>query len=187
MEHLCHNGPKSQKITFLDEFNVVSAGYNKNFYREMALWDIRKPEKRVQNTQLDNATGSLFPQYDADLKVLYLWGVGNGNIRFYEYEGGKLHYLSHYQSKVNQRSLGFYPKHKLDTTKCEVMKAIKLTDKTAEYLSFIQPKRSELFCEDLYPDCVSNKPALTAEEWFNGKNAEALRMSLRPGDQNNQQ
>ena len=47
MEHQCHNGPKSQKITFLDEFSMVSAGYNKNFYREMALWDIRKPEKRV--------------------------------------------------------------------------------------------------------------------------------------------
>jgi coronin-1B/1C/6 len=35
--------------------------------------------------------------------------------------------------------------------------------------------------EDIYPDCESNKPALSAADWIAGKNALPLRMSLRDG------
>jgi coronin-1B/1C/6 len=42
------------------------------------------------------------------------------------------------------------------------------------------PRKSELFQEDLYPDCASLQPAiLDAEEWFKGRDAEPLTMSLR--------
>ena len=42
------------------------------------------------------------------------------------------------------------------------------------------PRKSELFQEDLYPDTASLQPAIIdAEEWFRGKDAEPLTMSLR--------
>lgn len=41
--------------------------------------------------------------------------------------------------------------------------------------------QSELFQEDLYPDTVGDTAACTAEEWFGGKDAEPLLISLRGG------
>lgn len=41
--------------------------------------------------------------------------------------------------------------------------------------------QSELFQEDLYPDTLGDVPALTAEEWFEGKDADPILMSLKAG------
>lgn len=43
------------------------------------------------------------------------------------------------------------------------------------------PRKSELFQEDLYPDTLGDQPALTAEEWHEGKDAEPLLISLKDG------
>lgn len=45
------------------------------------------------------------------------------------------------------------------------------------YLLFLL--QSELFQEDLFPDCVSDEPALNPDEWLAGKDAEPKTMSLR--------
>ena len=37
--------------------------------------------------------------------------------------------------------------------------------------------QSELFQVDLYPDTMSDIPAITAEEWFEGKDAEPVLVS----------
>ena len=42
-------------------------------------------------------------------------------------------------------------------------------DTLIEPISFIVPRRSELFQLDIYPDCPSTTPALSAQEWFDGK------------------
>ena len=39
--------------------------------------------------------------------------------------------------------------------------------------------QSELFQEDLYPDTASQVPALSADEWIEGKNADPNLMSIR--------
>lgn len=41
------------------------------------------------------------------------------------------------------------------------------------------PRRSELFQEDLYPDTLSDEAANTAEEWFEGGDAEPILVSLK--------
>uniref|UniRef100_A0A674IXX5 Uncharacterized protein n=1 Tax=Terrapene triunguis TaxID=2587831 RepID=A0A674IXX5_9SAUR len=41
--------------------------------------------------------------------------------------------------------------------------------------------QSDLFQEDLYPDTAGPDPALTAEEWFGGKDAGPLLISLKDG------
>ena len=40
--------------------------------------------------------------------------------------------------------------------------------------------QSELFQEDLFPDCKGDEPSLTASEWLDGKDADPKLMSLRP-------
>ncbi|KIH44535.1 hypothetical protein ANCDUO_25439, partial [Ancylostoma duodenale] len=48
----------------------------------------------------------------------------------------------------------------------------KLTTKgVVDVLQFFVPRKSDLFQHDLYPDTRSTVPALTAEEFMEGKNA----------------
>ena len=39
------------------------------------------------------------------------------------------------------------------------------------------PRKSELFQEDLYPDTAAEEPAISGEEWFNGKDADPVLVS----------
>jgi coronin-1B/1C/6 len=49
-----------------------------------------------------------------------------------------------------------------------------------EVITMTVPRKSELFQEDLYPDTASLQPAiLEAEDWYRGKDAEPITMSLR--------
>lgn len=43
------------------------------------------------------------------------------------------------------------------------------------------PRKSDLFQDDLYPDTAGPEAALEAEEWFEGKNADPLLISLKHG------
>ena len=38
-----------------------------------------------------------------------------------------------------------------------------------------------MFQEDIFPDCASYEPALSADEWISGKNADPKLMSLKDG------
>ncbi|KAI5722521.1 hypothetical protein M8J76_009584 [Diaphorina citri] len=48
-------------------------------------------------------------------------------------------------------------------------------------VSMTVPRKSELFQDDLYPDTVGDTAALTADEWFTGKDAEPILISLKDG------
>lgn len=43
--------------------------------------------------------------------------------------------------------------------------------------------QSELFQEDLYPDTPGDVPAISAEEWFDGKDENPVLISMRGGTQ----
>ena len=51
---------------------------------------------------------------------------------------------------------------------CEIMRGVRLTAKTIEYVSFKVPRKAGTFQADLYPNCKSLSPALTFDEWWNG-------------------
>lgn len=51
----------------------------------------------------------------------------------------------------------------------EVMRAFKtVNDSYIEPISFIVPRRAEVFQGDIYPPVVGTKPAMSAAEWFDG-------------------
>ena len=135
-----HQGPKTQKFTYLDNNYITTVGFSAHNSREIALWDLRKAEKRVQNIVIDTVSGTLYPYFDNDLNILYVWGQGNSNIRYYEFTEGQLYSLSNYSSKIPQKSIGFYPKSVVNTQKCEVNRAIKLEDNKITLINFIQPR-----------------------------------------------
>lgn len=41
--------------------------------------------------------------------------------------------------------------------------------------------QSDLFQEDLYPDTIGPEPSVEAEEWFQGKDAQPILISLKDG------
>lgn len=60
------------------------------------------------------------------------------------------------------------------------MRAIKLSENFVEFISFIIPRRSEHFQEDLYPPCIDMNPAQDANSWFSGKTVEPKRKDMNP-------
>ena len=94
----------------------------------------------------------------------------DGNIRYFEYENGKFEFLSEYKSADPQRGMAFLPKRGVNTHENEVMRAFKtVNDSYIEPISFIVPRRAEVFQDDIFPPVVGIKPAMSAGEWFNGK------------------
>jgi coronin-1B/1C/6 len=121
---------------------------------------------------LDSSSGVGMPFWDDGCHILYIAGKGDGNIRYYEYENDKFEYLSEYKSPEPQRGLAFMPKRGVNTHENEVMRAFKTVNDTyVEPISFIVPRRSENFQEDIYPPTVGTKPAMSSAEWLGGNTA----------------
>ena len=94
----------------------------------------------------------------------------DGNIRYFEYENGKFEFLSEYKSADPQRGMAFLPKRGVNTHENEVMRAFKtVNDSYIEPISFIVPRRAEVFQDDIFPPVVGSKPAMSAGQWFDGK------------------
>merc|ERR1711971_866880 len=115
--------------------------------------------------------------------MLFVAGKGDGNVRYFEYtrEEPYLHFISNYGTQVPQKGFCFAPKRCVDTKKHEVMFGLKLETTAIVPVSFKVPRKSEIFQEDLFPDCISIQPAMTSEQWLAGENREPVLRSMRPG------
>jgi coronin-1B/1C/6 len=103
----------------------------------------------------------------------------DGNIRYYEYENDKFEYLSEYKSPDPQRGIAFLPKRGINLHENEVLRCFKtVNDGYIEPISFIVPRRSEMFQSDIYPPTTGIKPGTTSSEWFGGKTALPPKISL---------
>lgn len=103
----------------------------------------------------------------------------DGNIRYYEYENDKFEYLSEYSSPNPQRGVAFMPKRGINLHENEVLRCFKtVNDSFVEPVSFIVPRRAEMFQSDIFPPTNGLKPGVTAEEWFGGKTALPPKISL---------
>lgn len=103
----------------------------------------------------------------------------DGNIRYYEYENDKFEYLSEYKSGEPQRGIAFLPKRGINLHENEVLRCFKtVNDAYIEPVSFIVPRRSEMFQSDIYPPTTGLKPGVSAGEWFGGKTALPPKISL---------
>jgi len=50
----CHDGPKAQKNTWIDDSTLMTSGFNKQAEREYAIWDLRNFDKPVCRAALGN-------------------------------------------------------------------------------------------------------------------------------------
>ncbi|KAF1808273.1 WD domain, G-beta repeat-containing protein [Eremomyces bilateralis CBS 781.70] len=166
-----HSGAKNSRAVWMGELDrIATTGFSRMSDRQLGLWDARAPTEPIGGFQiLDSISSICMPFWDDGTNCLYLAGKGDGNIRYYEYENDKFEYLSEYKSSDPQRGIAFVPKRGVNVHENEVMRAYKtVNDSHIEPVSFIVPRRAEVFQDDIYPPCVGLKPAMSAADWFAG-------------------
>lgn len=131
---------------------------------------------------IDESTGITLPFYDIDLNIVYFVGKGESIIKYCEVTNTFpfLEFLGSYKGAQPQKGASFLPKRAVDPMKCEVIRGVRLTLDQVEYVSFVVPRKSEAFQEDLYPSIPSIDPAMTHEEWVKGKDEEPIRVPMKP-------
>jgi len=179
-----HQGVKGSRVCWLgDTPYLMTTGFSKTSDRQFCIWDSRNMSEPVKTENLDTMSGGLMPFFDNDTKMVYLAGKGDGNIRYYEFvqEPPYLFYLTEYKSNEPQRGLGFLPKRALNVAECEIARIFKVHPDRVEPISFKVPRKSDQFQSDIFPDTVGDKPALSADSWFGGANAQPILISLEQG------
>jgi coronin-1B/1C/6 len=103
----------------------------------------------------------------------------DGNIRYFELENDKFEFLSEHKSADPQRGVAFMPKRGVNMHENEVARAYKtVNDQYIEPVSFIVPRRSENFQDDIYPPTTGVTPAMSSSEWLGGKEAIPPKISM---------
>jgi hypothetical protein len=185
-----HQGTKGNRLVWAGRHNmIISFGFG-NGQRQYALYDPRDASKPwLAPVRLDASSGSLMGYYDTDIEVLFLAGKGDGSVNYYEFDNTfadakkTVFHLSAFTSNEPQRGIAFMPKRGLNTNDNEIARAYKIEDTQAAPLHFMVPRRSEGFASDIYPPTASDEPALDAQSWFGGANAEPLTIDLADGYQ----
>ncbi|KAF2015537.1 actin-binding protein-like protein [Aaosphaeria arxii CBS 175.79] len=176
-----HPGAKNSRAVWMGEHDrIATTGFSRMSDRQLGLWDVRAPKEPIGGfTILDSISGVCMPFWDDGTQCLYLAGKGDGNIRYYEYENDKFEYLSEYKSPDPQRGIAFMPKRGINLHENEVLRCFKtVNDSYIEPISFIVPRRSEMFQSDIYPPTNGIKPGTTSSEWLGGKTALPPKISL---------
>lgn len=181
-----HEGAKPQRIVYLKNDLILTTGFSRMSERQYALRSESNLSETIVLEVLDTSNGVLFPFYDPDVNLLYLCAKGDSNIRYFEITENPtyIHYINTFQSSEPQRGMGWMPKRGCDVLSCEIARFYKLHSKgLCEVLSFMVPRKSDLFQDDIYPDTQADIPALSAEEWISGETKAPVLISLREGRQ----
>ncbi|CAG0881182.1 unnamed protein product [Darwinula stevensoni] len=183
-EALCHEGSKAARAIYLKNGLVFTTGFNKMSERQYSLRAPDHLHDPIVMVELDTSNGIMFPFYDPDTNLIYLCGKGDSVIRYFEItpEPPFVHYINTFQTPDPQRGIGMMPKRGCDISSCEIDRFYRLNNSGhCQVISFTVPRKSELFQEDLYPDTQGDIPAISADEWMSGKDAEPVLVSLKSG------
>lgn len=192
-----HKGPKGMQVVFLGNTNkLFTTGFSQCNERQVAIWDLKSLKKPLAIESVDSSSGMLLPYYDPDTRMLYVAGKGDGNIRYYEIlddpreakgvikeDGPYFSFLNEYRSSSPQRGLGVMPKRGVDVSTCEILRFYKLHNNGyIEPIQMTVPRRQTgVIQADLYPTTAASVPALSADEWLDGCDANPVMMNLLEG------
>jgi len=95
--------------------------------------------------------------------------------------GAVINYVTDFTSNVPTAGMAYLPKRYCNVTVNEVVKLYKLTPDTVMPLSFRVPRKVESFASDIFVPCNSDVPALNADQWLSGENANPNVVSLEGG------
>jgi len=182
-----HVGVKGGRALWLGKHDkIVTVGFGTSASREFMIWDIKNMEAPVFKQNLDNAAGVIMPFYDEDSDLLFLAGKGDGGIRYYEIapeeEAGQMvHEVAAYRTNDPTAGCGAVNRRHCNVSVNEIIRLYQVTGTQLRPLSFQVPRKSDLFQDDLFPDCRGDEPALSLEAWLAGENATPKLVNLENG------
>eukprot|EP00698_Gefionella_okellyi_P009625 TRINITY_DN2469_c0_g1_i1.p1 TRINITY_DN2469_c0_g1~~TRINITY_DN2469_c0_g1_i1.p1 ORF type:complete len:506 (-),score=122.46 TRINITY_DN2469_c0_g1_i1:101-1618(-) len=175
-----HQGSKASRLVFLHGKNrIFTTGFSKSSDRQYAVYDDRNLSTPLVAEDIDKAAGVLMPFYDSDTGVLFVAAKGEALIRLFDTEKEKPTILTPFSEGEPLRGCCMMPKRALDIEHNEVARILKLTrNNTVDPIRFEVPRKAEGFQADIFPDTASGEAALSADEWFDGKNSLPNTVSL---------
>jgi coronin-1B/1C/6 len=182
-----HVGVKGGRAIWLGKHDMVlTVGFGKNAMREFKVFDIKKMDNELTTQNIDNCAGIVMPFYDEDSDLCFLAGKGDGAIRYYEFVSGAsgaeiMEPINNFRSNEPQAAACMLPRRACDVSVNEIIRLYKVTKNKMVPLQFCVPRKSDLFADDIYPDCRGDEPALTTSQWFGGENATPKLKSLEGG------
>jgi len=187
-----HQGVKGGRALWMGKHDrIFTVGFGKTSERQYCIYDPKNLSTPLLGpANLDNQAGMLIPFYDEDSDLVFLAGKGDGAIRYYEFEEkekAEIHFCSQFGSNDPTAAIGAMPKRGVDVNTCEIVKLFRVVGTKLEPLSFKVPRKSDLFQDDIFPDCRSDEPPLNAAQWFAGENAKPKLKSLQGGFQKKEQ
>lgn len=141
-----HNSPRSFQLAWINDTHLMSVGFSSGSQRKIQLYRIEAGEIKTVETQIIDVSPSvLFPVFDPDTSILYVWGRGERAIQAYQIDLAdgareRIVKLPAYTGPNAQLGVWFGPKSELDVRKVEVGKCWRLTAKTIEEVSFSIPR-----------------------------------------------
>jgi len=182
-----HQGVKGGRALWMGKHEmIISVGFSKAAEREYLVFDPRSIDAPIAKAAMDNSAGVLMPFYDEDSEILFLVGKGDGNLRYYEVEkdappAEMVNYISAYASNEPTAGCGFMPKRGCDVATNEIVRLFKQTGSVLQPLSFKVPRKSDIFQDDIFPDCRSDEPSINQDQWLAGENGTVKTKSLSGG------
>uniref|UniRef100_A0A8C4GNQ8 Coronin n=1 Tax=Dicentrarchus labrax TaxID=13489 RepID=A0A8C4GNQ8_DICLA len=176
-----HEGSRPIRAVFVADGKILSTGFSRMSERQVALWD-PVSVNNLLDLDVEITLVRCLPHPHGQLTFTSP-SQGDSSIRYFEVtdEAPYVHYLSMYSSKESQKGMGYMPKRGLEVNKCEIARFYKLHERKCEPIVMTVPRKSDLFQEDLYPDTVGPEPSAEADEWFQGKDAPPILISLKDG------
>lgn len=184
-----HVGVKGGRALWLGKHDkIVSVGFGSGASREFMIWDSKNMSAPIYKQNLDNAAGIIMPFYDEDSDLLFFAGKGDGGIRYYEVvpeaEPNEMIFeVSTYRTNDSTAGCGALHRRHCNVSQNEIIRLYQVTGSQVRPLSFQVPRKSDLFQDDLFPDCRGDEPNLSVDAWINGENATPKLVSLEHGFQ----
>lgn len=182
----CFLKATSHKLFWVPDYNWIGAtGFNKSGKRFVKFWDVGTQQLVHKEKFAADGSGVLVPMYDASRNMLWIWGKGEGSIRFVDVKSsGKIYKESGFTQSSTPTSGGCWmPMNALKTDKCELQRFYCLRQSGGYRvvpLSFIVPRKNEGYHADLYPEVPAAQPALESEAWAAGENSDPVMTSCEP-------
>ncbi|PWN35471.1 DUF1900-domain-containing protein [Meira miltonrushii] len=206
-----HDSPRSFRCVWVDGEYLLTIGHTIGSLRQIKLFRLGGFEgvEEIAKHNLDASPSVLFPSYDPDTNILYLWSKGERIVSAYEVQPDAeaaaantgtgtstaramaqqqskeiFTQLPSFQHANPQLGVTFLPKDMLDVRNVEVASAFRVCKSDLQRVSWNVPRsRPEFFQDDVYPPTVLiRQPLLDIESWLSGQDVAqpVPRTSLQP-------
>ncbi|CAO1629952.1 unnamed protein product [Sympodiomycopsis kandeliae] len=170
VEIAAHDSSRPFKICWTDESHLVTVGHMAGSMRQVKLFSVDSSDlsiKELGRSSLDTSPAVLFPTYDRDTSILYLWSKGERSVSSLHLTLGApapkfgstpslFKPLPSFQHSTPQIGISFLPKRYVNVKEVEVSLGYRLTKSNEiQKVSWkVQRKRMEYFQNDVYPATI---------------------------------